>query len=72
VPHLQDHFDAKRPGTLSVNRASSFKFQTITLVRGEQEHALDQALEETFPASDPVSITITVAVRVWPEPRDIN
>jgi hypothetical protein len=72
VPRLQDHFDAKRPGAASINRGSRFKFHTMTLVRGEQEHALDQALKETFPASDPVSITITVAVRVWPEPRDIN
>jgi len=32
--------------------------------KSEQDLALDLALEETFPASDPVSITISEVVRV--------
>ena len=41
-----------------------FKFRVVTIVPSERQHALDHALEETFPASDPISITITEAVRV--------
>ena len=46
------------------DQPSHFKFRIVTIVPSERQGALDHALEETFPASDPVSITITVVVRV--------
>lgn len=72
MPHVQDHADVQRHRGAVHDGSARFEFRTISLVRGERENALDLALEETFPASDPVSITITVAVRVWPQPRDVN
>jgi hypothetical protein len=46
---------------------SSGDYRIVTVVPAERQHALDHALEETFPASDPVSITITEVVRVKPQ-----
>ncbi len=43
-----------------------FEFRVATIARQERERALDRALEETFPASDPISITISEVVRVKP------
>jgi hypothetical protein len=40
------------------------KFRLITVVPTDRQRALDHALEETFPASDPISITISEVVRV--------
>jgi hypothetical protein len=40
-------------------------YLVITIpANSRRDSALDHALEETFPASDPVSITISEAVRV--------
>ena len=45
-------------------QADEFRFVTTVPVNGRRDSALDRALEETFPASDPVSITISEVVRV--------
>ena len=45
-------------------RLRRFRLVTVTSHGRNGESALDQALEETFPASDPVSITISKIVRV--------
>jgi hypothetical protein len=43
----------------------------VTIAPSDQR-ALDHALEGTFPASDPVAITITEVVRVKPQRADLN
>ena len=72
MPHLQNPSAATRDAAGGSDARPRFKFRIITVVPSEGQHALDRALEETFPASDPVSITITEVVRVLPEPRDVN
>jgi len=41
-----------------------FRLVTIIPENNRRDSALDHALEETFPASDPVSIIISEVVRV--------
>jgi hypothetical protein len=46
------------------------RFRVVNVTGSKQ--ALDHALEETFPASDPVSITISLVVRVHSKPEFPN
>jgi hypothetical protein len=43
----------------------------IVNVPPQSRHTLDLALEETFPASDPVSITISQVVRIAKGPHQV-
>ena len=56
-------------------RAENNVFRIVN-VRLQSQQTLDRALEETFPASDPVSITISQVVRVAkrrnPEPETLS
>jgi hypothetical protein len=61
-----------KPSKTATRSPSSFQFRVVTTVPSERQHALDHALEETFPASDPVSITITEVVRVRDARSDLN
>ena len=68
--HPQAHSDASlTPAQLK--DPPRFAFRIVTIAPSDQR-ALDHALEGTFPASDPVAITITEVVRVKPQRADLN
>lgn len=72
MPNPQRESDRGPLSERAPDEPSRFKFRIITVVPADKQRALDQALEETFPASDPVSITITEVVRVTPVRSDVH
>lgn len=72
MPNLQSQTDRGLQSDRRSDEPSRFEFRVVTIAPDDKQRALDHALEETFPASDPVSITITEVVRVRPDRSGVH
>jgi hypothetical protein len=72
VPLLQGLGDGGSRSERRNDDQPQFRIRIVTVAPADRQRALDRALEETFPASDPISITITEVVRVTPGRSDVH
>jgi hypothetical protein len=68
-PYLHTSRDAA--GAAAAADAPRIEYRVVNVAPSDR-HTLDRALEETFPASDPVSIMISEVVRVKPTRPGLN
>ncbi|MFZ6862711.1 hypothetical protein ACO0K7_08760 [Undibacterium sp. Ji67W] len=66
------HKKHKPPPFLQIKNVSTAQSDLLIKENKAKEAALDEALWETFPASDPIAISITPVEKVLPASRTLK